>query len=128
MRKKIGRPPILDEPDIQELVQKFEKYIDETAIPVIAEFAYTNNIERTYLYDRAEFSTLIKKCIDKKEYVLEVGGLTGRLNPTMAIFGLKQLGWRDKQELAIDPIKVETTSKLTDEQLEQMEAILKGNK
>ena len=46
----------------------------------------------------------------------------------MAIFGLKQLGWRDKQEIAIDPIKVETTSKLTDEQLEQMEAILKGNK
>ena len=125
---KVGRPPKLQEHDLQELVQKFEKYIDETAIPIIAEFAYMNNVERTYLYERPEFMTLLKKCIAKKEAQLEIGSLRGTLNSTQAIFSLKQLGWRDKQELAIDPIKVESTSTLTDEQLEQMEAILKGNK
>lgn len=50
----------------------------------------------------------------------------GVLNSTQAIFSLKQLGWSDKRELSIDPIKVESTSKLTDEQLDQIESILKG--
>ena len=44
------------------------------------------------------FSTLLKKCIAKKEANLEKGALTGKLNPSMAIFSLKQLGWRDKKE------------------------------
>lgn len=128
MRKKIGRPPKLQEHDLQELVEKFDKYIEETEIPIISEFAYLNNIEKTYLYDRAEFSTLLKKCIAKKESQLEKGSLMGVLNSTQAIFSLKQLGWSDKRELSINPIKVESTSKLTDEQLDQIESILKGNK
>lgn len=99
MRKKIGRPPKLQEHDLQELVEKFDKYIEETEIPIIAEFSYLNNVERTYLYERPEFLTLLKKCIAKKEAQLEKGSLMGILNSTQAIFSLKQLGWRDKQEI-----------------------------
>ena len=56
-----------------------------------------NDIERQYLYDNQMFSTLLKKCIAKKEANLEKGALTGKLNPSMAIFSLKQIGWKDKQ-------------------------------
>ena len=96
---KVGRPPKLQEHDIEEIKLKLKQYIDETDIPIIAEFAYLNDVDRRYLYERQEFSTLLKKCVDKKESVLEKGTLTGTLNPAMAIFSLKQLGWRDKQEL-----------------------------
>ena len=96
---KVGRPPKVPEADMPELVQKFADYIDETDIPIIAEFAYKTDVPRTWLYDRQEFSALLKKCIDKKEAALERGTLKGELNPAMAIFSLKQMGWKDKQEL-----------------------------
>jgi hypothetical protein len=96
---KVGRPPKIPEQDMLELVQKFAQYIDETDIPIIAEFAYKNDVPRVWLYDRQEFSALLKKCIDKKEAALEIGTLKGTLNPAMAIFSLKQMGWRDKQEI-----------------------------
>lgn len=95
---KVGRPPKVPEVDMPELVQKFADYIDVTDIPIIAEFAYKNDIPRTWLYERLEFSTLLKKCIDKKEAALERGTLKGVLNPAMAIFSLKQMGWKDRQE------------------------------
>ena len=70
-------------------------------MPIIAEFAYMNEIDRNYLYDNAIFSTLLKRCIAKKEANLEKGALTGKLNPSMAIFSLKQLGWKDKKEVDV---------------------------
>ena len=96
---KVGRPPKMQEHDIELLKEKFRQYIDETDIPIIVEFAYKNELDKRYLYERQEFSTLLKQCIQKKEAALEKGTLTGALNPAMAIFSLKQLGWRDKQEL-----------------------------
>jgi len=47
---------------------------------------------------------------DKKEAQLEKLGAFNVINSTMAIFSLKQLGWRDKQEISIEqdkPFKVE---------------------
>ena len=122
MRKKIGRPPKFQEQEIQELVNKFDKYINETAIPIVAEFAYLNNIDKTYLYDRAEFSTLMKKCIQKKEAQLEIGSLRGVLNSTQAIFSLKQLGWKDKQE--IDMKSEVSLHKVPTENLLEIEKLL----
>jgi hypothetical protein len=95
---KVGRPPKYTEPDINEMVRKFTEYIECKDMPIIAEFAYLNDIDRRYLYEKEEFSTLLKKAIAKKESYLEEKGLKGEVNPTMAIFSLKQLGWRDKQE------------------------------
>lgn len=124
MRKKIGRPPKLEEHDIQELVNKFEKYVEETEIPIVVEFAYLNNLDRTFLYDRAEFSTVLKKCIQKKESQLEKGSLMGVLNSTQAIFSLKQLGWKDKQE--IDMKSDISLHKVPTENLLEIEKLLDG--
>ena len=59
-----GRP---QEYDRQELVDLMEKYVQETAIPIVSEFAYMNNIGREYLYTLPELQYTIKKLILKKE-------------------------------------------------------------
>ena len=96
---KGGRPSKLSQKEINELVEKFERYIEETEIPIVADFAAQNGLHKQYLYDRPEFSDLIKRALSKKEAALEKGALTGTLNAPMAIFSLKQLGWRDKHEI-----------------------------
>lgn len=113
---KVGRPPKIKETEMPELVRKFEEYIDNTEIPILAEFAYQNNVTRPWLYDQQEFSTLIKKCIDKKEVALERGTLNGTLQPTMAVFSLKQLGWKDRESkiVFVDP------KTLTDKELREL--------
>ena len=94
----MARPRSRTQTQDEQMFKKFEKYINDTTLPIIAEFAYMNDIERQYLYDNQMFSTLLKKCIAKKEANLEKGALTGKLNPSMAIFSLKQIGWKDRQE------------------------------
>lgn len=113
---KRGRPFKYPENEMQALVEKFERYIEETDIPILAEFAYQNNVTRPWMYDQPEFSTLIKKCMDKKEVALEKGMLTNTLNSTGSIFSLKQLGWRDKEAkvVFVDP------KTLSDEELKKL--------
>ena len=82
--------------EVDNIVRLLSIYINNSDIPIIAEFAYMNDIPRQTLYDYDEFSTLRKKCIDKKESQLEKLGLLGDVNSTMAIFSLKQIGWSDK--------------------------------
>ena len=96
---KVGRPPKVKEQDMPELVRRFEDYIKSTEVPIIAEFAYQNGFGKQYFHEREEFSNLIKMATAKKEATLEKKTLTGEYNPAMAIFSLKQLGWKDKQEI-----------------------------
>lgn len=96
---KRGRPPKHSDDQMTELVASFEKYIEETDIPIVAEFAYQNGLYKNYFYEHDEFTNLIKRATSKKEAALERGSLTGTLNPTQAIFSLKQMGWTDKQHL-----------------------------
>ena len=90
-----GRPRRYSNKQIKEICQRLEEYIANESVPIVAEFAYKNDIPRNALYDYPEFSTLIKKLIDKKESRLERLALNGKVNSTMAIFSLKQIGWRD---------------------------------
>ena len=99
---KVGQPRKYNVEEIEEIKKKFGEYIDENTVPIIAEFAYKNNILRETLYDYNEFATLRKRAIDKKEANLEKGGLSGNLNTAMSIFSLKQLGWTDKQSIDIN--------------------------
>lgn len=85
------------------LAAAFEKYIEETDIPIIAEFATNQKVVREHLYDMPELSTLLKRCTQKKEANLEKRALNGDVNTSMAIFSLKQLGWSDKMVHAGDP-------------------------
>lgn len=94
-----GRPPKISADQLPDLVAKFKEYIAANDLPIIAEFAYMNEIPRQMLYEKDEFATLIKVAVAKKEANLERRALMGEYNATMAIFSLKQLGWRDKQEV-----------------------------
>ena len=99
---KVGRPRNYSDDEIVDIKERLSKYIESEQIPIIAEFAYKNDIPRQTFYDYEEFSTLLKKLMDKKESQLEKLSLTGDVNTTMAIFSLKQLGWTDKQEMKVD--------------------------
>jgi hypothetical protein len=90
---------VYTEEKLKEIESKLLKYIEETDIPILAEFAYQNDIRRTTLYEFDCLSNAIKKCVTKKEAQLEKKALKNSINPSMAIFSLKQLGWKDKQEI-----------------------------
>lgn len=94
-----GRPIVWTEEKIEETIELLDKYIDDNEIPIVAEFAYLNNIRKATLYEKEELKYSIKRLTEKKEAQLEKGALGGMLNSTMAIFSLKQMGWRDKQEI-----------------------------
>lgn len=105
---KRGRPPKVT---IEQLIDGVDDYLSNTEIPIVTDYALKSGISRNRLYELAkgneELSTAIKKITDTKEVVLERGCLEGRYNPTMAIFSLKQMGWRDKVEVE-DTIKTDT--------------------
>lgn len=94
----MGRPANYNAADIKRIKAELRKYIDETEIPIVAGFAHKHGVSRQSLYDYEDFSSLINELIDKKESVIEEGTLTGKYNPSMAIFSLKQLGWSDKTQ------------------------------
>lgn len=91
----MGRPREWDRGD---LLSKLTEYVDFTDIPIVAEFAYQNDINRQDLYAMVELSDALKRCIAKKESALERKALSGDVNCSMAIFSLKQLGWKDTHE------------------------------
>ncbi len=94
-----------------EIAELFLQYINDSAIPILSEFAYQNKIRRQTLYEYEEKNQAISDALEyfraKKEAQLEKGGLSGDLNTTMSIFSLKQMGWTDKPaiEEATDPIE-----------------------
>lgn len=81
--------------DRAELLEQFEQYIESTDIPIVAQFADSAGIDRQRLYEWDEFKDALKRCVQRKEAQLEFMALSGRVNCTMAIFSLKQLGWKD---------------------------------
>jgi len=97
-KRPVGRPRTYNKKEIKELLKKFEIYIENTDIPILVEFAYKNGITRASLYDYPEFSTLKERCLLKKEAQLETLALFNVVNPTMAVFSLKQMGWSDKSK------------------------------
>lgn len=76
-------------------------YIDQTALPILAEFALVVGVEPSYLRATAKnhppLNRAVELCMAKKEAALEQGGLVGAYAPAVTIFSLKQLGWKDTQ-------------------------------
>lgn len=96
----MARPVSVWTPEvIDRIKQEMEEYTENTDIPIMAEFAYTHNYSREQLYQQEGLSYTIKNMMMKKESVLEKKGLLNQVNSTMAVFSLKQLGWKDKQEV-----------------------------
>ena len=97
---KRGRPPKIK---IETLIKDVDEYISNAEPPIVAEYAHMHNITRQYLYELAtkskELSDAIKRISEAKEIKLERGGLDGTYAPSVAIFSLKQLGWKDAQDV-----------------------------
>lgn len=96
---KMGRPPKVN---IEDLINDVDEYLKHANPPIVAKYAHMHGITRQYLYELAkgneDLSDTIKRISEAKEAMLEEKALTGKYNASMAIFSLKQLGWKDKQE------------------------------
>jgi hypothetical protein len=107
-----GRPR---EYDREKVLSDFLEYIEKTEIPIVAEFASNHGLTRQFLYDNEEFTVAISRCTFKKEAALERMALQGKVNTTMAVFSLKQLGWTDRQDVThkgdkANPIMIHPTA------------------
>lgn len=93
--------------DCDTMCQKINEYTDlcmkKKVVPILKECT----VKCGWCYDRvmllrgkeeyAELDSCINRLICVKEYMLERLALNGRVDKTMAIFSLKQLGWKDQQ-------------------------------
>jgi len=99
----MSRPCKYTDDKINDIADAMNKYIESVEIPIAAEFAWQNKIPKSTLYNLAEKSDKllesIKRLTDKKEAQLERMCLNKEIEKTMAIFSLKQLGWKDKTEI-----------------------------
>lgn len=90
----------------KQLIKGAKEYLDwckeKDTFPIIKEFALRMGISYNRLVERCqeseELSNAIKAIGDTKQIVLERGAMTGKYHPSMAIFSLKQMGWRDKPD------------------------------
>ena len=122
--KKITDEAIMKDADVylQECQQRFLKADNQLmlmeSIPQVVVFANRQNLTRQALYVRAdknpELFDTIKKITEAKEVMLEKGALVGVFNSSMAIFSLKQVGWKDKIETE-NELKSEITISFGDE-------------
>lgn len=89
---------------LKNLCKIIDEYTNTTSIPILKEVCYQNDLNYSYVMqmrtkeENVELSNSIKRLLDKKEAQLERLGLTGKIDRGMAIFSLKQLGWKDKPE------------------------------
>lgn len=106
--------------NVKDLIADLDDYIATADPPIVAEYAHIHGITRQRLYQLADeeknkgrpaLFDALKKLSEAKEIALERGGLTEKYHPSVAIFSLKQLGWRDKPEVpesADDKISADT--------------------
>lgn len=106
------------------LVKDIKEYTDSNEYPILKELCYIKHYNYDYVMqmqrDNEELSQSIKELLYKKESYLEREGIHGRLAQTMAVFTLKQLGWKDNIEV--------TNEKEINKVSELLEKIEKGAK
>jgi len=104
--------PKSDKYVISTMTKIIDDYTNKTDLPILKEVTYMNNWLYEYVMElqrgSEELSYSIKRLLCKKEVELERGGLKEKYNKTMAVFSLKQLGWRDVIEHNIDTNNVPT--------------------
>lgn len=99
-----GRPPKLTKDQRKEVYDAMVDYIARTPDPIIVGFCAWDSVAVKYwitkdnINDWEEFSELRKRAVQKSEAYLASGAVTGKLNPTMSIFRLKQPvhGYKDR--------------------------------
>lgn len=85
------------------LVNDIIEYTNNTEYPILKELCYQKHYNYDYIMQmqrhNEELTQSIKELLYKKEAYLEREGIKGNLAQTMAVFTLKQLGWRDSIEI-----------------------------
>lgn len=87
----------------KNLIKDIVEYTENTEYPILKELCY----QKHYNYDTIMkmqrndeiLMQSIKELLYKKEAYLEREGIKGNISQTMAVFTLKQLGWRDNIEV-----------------------------
>ena len=102
-----GRPKVYTAKKIEEIRQMLEEYIKNEDLPQVSEFCYLNDINQgriTELSNENElFSKTIKKLYDKLQSQLWKLSWLNIINPSAAIFRLKNkpFNYSDKQEITV---------------------------
>lgn len=94
-----GRPLIFETAD--DLKIEVDWYIENEKKPTLSGLAYALKIDRQTLYnykERPEFFDIIKKATDYIESKYEER-LIYENSPTGVIFALKNMGWKDRQDI-----------------------------
>ena len=88
------------------------EYTNTAEYPILKELCYQKHYNYDYVMqlqrNDEELAQSIKELLYKKESYLEREGIKGNIAQTMAVFTLKQLGWRDNIE-----VKAENTNRIT---------------
>lgn len=103
-----GQPPKYTDPkEMQAAADKYFMECDEKDEPyTMTGLAIALGMDRRSLVNyanRDDFFPTIKRARDKVEARIESLSMQGKINPTMAIFNLKNnFGWRDQSQLDIN--------------------------
>jgi hypothetical protein len=93
------------------MANEINSYVDECMrkkrVPIFKEvtvkegwvYFYVERIRHDERYKKVDEAII--NLMDAKEYMLERLGLDGKIDKTMAVFSLKQLGWRDNQNIEL---------------------------
>ena len=115
LQKNLGGHPVEYTPEIiAGIVKLMDEYTESEDVPILAEFAYKNNIRRQTLYEQPGLLDALKRLTGKKEAQLEKLALNSKVNTSMAIFSLKQMGWSDKHEVTVENIAIGKPPELDD--------------
>lgn len=99
MARGLGNVTTYTPERVKEIIDAMEEYTTSASIPILAEFAYQFGLTNVQcFYEVPDLMEAKSRLMMKKEYQLEKGALSGQINSSMAIFSLKQMGWKDKIE------------------------------
>lgn len=118
-----------------ELLEKFKKYVDETEMPIIAEFAYKNDVNEDTIRkwkERAEnnetesvnslWASVYKKSLAKQKVCIVRMGFKSSQQTTMSIFILKAFhGCSDQGEAKAPEIHIHNHEKEAVQKLPEAE-------
>ncbi len=101
--------------NVEDICRALDSYtaqcIKQKEVPILKEvfvkkgwdYVYVTQILNGRLLDQKDdrLDISIRNLVNAKEYMLERLGLKGQINATLAVFSLKQLGWRDQQQVDV---------------------------
>lgn len=129
-----GRPPKLTPEQRKEVLEAYKLYIQREPDPTTVGFCAWDPVAAKYFLTRhniedwSEFSALQQYAIEKQEAYMVKGAITNKLNPTMAIFRLKQPqhGYKDRVDSDVTSNGETIGATVTAEQAAQLIAARKA--